>query len=340
MMVGNTPPELPSDFEEETAVRQVDHDTWEGLHPLKLPLPGARGVYGGHICSQTLLVAMESAPGYVPHSFHSHFIKPGDPRKKCVYKVRYYDDSEDPTFCRRQVYLIQNGKIGYSAMCSLVKKGYRVKSSLDLQHPVPSITSKYPDISQNYQCYHTDYIQHAFSDEFLHYETCPEEKDVPPSERWITIWAKMYQPGKTKMRNPNFNYVAMSHLTDAAILTTMARALHLDWNPTKDNPKQEFDDEKDARSLMGVTLNAMHIFHYVAMSLDHHIYFHVDDTDKIDVLNDYLTLTYQYKISKNSRTLTRGHFYDRLGRCVVSFVQEGLTFMQPGVPGKMGEKFE
>lgn len=326
----------PADFEDATAVRQVDENTWEGVHPLKLPVPGARGVYGGHMCAQTLLVAMESAPGFIPHSFHSHFIKAGNPKVKCLFKVKRLMDGK--SFCMRQVLVIQNGKIGYLAMCSLVRKGVKVTSGkMNLMHPPPALRKKYPDPSKLHKSFHTDFLLNAYSDEFVHYELCPEEENLPPAERWITIFSKMHQPHKKKMDDPKFNYVGLADLSDAALLTTLARALHLDWNPTVDNPFEEFDDSKDARLIMKVTMNAMHLFHYIAMSLDHHIYFHLDNFESFNILEDWLTLTYQFKISKNDRTLVRGFFYNKEGDCVATVVQEGLTYMRPGVPGTMGK---
>ena len=69
---------MSEDFEESFRVKKVGEWKWEGVHPLKLPLRLARGVYGGHTVAQTLLVGIESAPGYIPNSFHSYFIGPGD----------------------------------------------------------------------------------------------------------------------------------------------------------------------------------------------------------------------------------------------------------------------
>ncbi|OBA22890.1 Thioesterase/thiol ester dehydrase-isomerase [Metschnikowia bicuspidata var. bicuspidata NRRL YB-4993] len=338
-MPGNAEPQNARDFEEATGVHQIDESTWEGNHPLRLPLTGARGVYGGHMCAQTLLVAMKTAPGYVPHSFHSHFIRAGNPKSKCIYKVSSLNDGK--AFCQRQVTMLQDGKVTFTAMCSLKKKGVNFKSKVlgDYVHTESMFFKKYKDPSLLYKTYHTDFIVNAFSEEFLNYELCPDERNMQPSERWIHLWSKLHQPQKTKMSDPKLNYIGLAHLSDAAILTTMARALHLEWNPTADNPREEFDSEKDARKIMNVSLNAMHLFHYTAMSLDHHLYFHVDDTDELDVLNDWLFLTYQFMISRNSRTLVRGHFMNKDGVCVATFIQEGLTFMKPGVPGTTGKKF-
>lgn len=321
-------PDNTDDFEEALRVHQIDTNTWEGVHPLRLPIQGARGVYGGHMCAQTLLVAIESAPGYVPLLFHSHFIKPGNPRVVARYNVENIRDDVD--ICVRQIHLIQKGQVMYLALCTLVKKGSGYRRDL-LQVPPPALTKKYRDPELLHQSFHTDFIRNAYSDEFVEHELCPEEKAQDASERWISLWSRLHQPHKSHVSDSKFNFVGLADLSDAVILTTLARVMHLDWNPTVDNPFEEYDEGKDARQLMHMSLNGLHLFHYQAMSLDHHIYFHCDDFDAFNVIGDWTSLAYQFKISKNHRSLLRGYFFDKNDRCIATFVQEGLTILHAGV---------
>lgn len=328
----------PGNFEDALDIVQIDDNTWEGKYPLRLPVSGARGVYGGHLIAQTLLVFIDSAPGFVPHSFHSHFLRPGNSTVKCVYQVTKLHDGLN--YCMRLVKVLQKDKAVFTAICSLVKKGTKVTSGdLNVMVPVPALEKKYPDPNLLDQLIHTDFCQNAFSEEFLDYKKCPDEAGQLPSERWTTIWSKLYQPGKQLLRDPKFNYVALGELSDSAILTTLARTLHLNWNPTVDNALQEYDEGKDARQIIDFSLNALHIFHYEAMSLDHHLYFHTDNFESFNPVKDWLTVAYQYKISRNHRTLVRGFFYNPEGNCVATFAQEGLTYLHAGVPdlahGKM-----
>lgn len=323
----------PGDFEEVIDVQKIDENTWEGKYPLRLPVAGARGVYGGHLIAQLLLVFIESAPGFVPHSFHSHFLKPGKPKIKCLYKLTRLNDGRN--FSMRLLKVLQNDKVVFTAMCSLVKKGMKITlGDLNLMHPPPPLHYKHPDPNKLDQLIHTEFCHNAYLDELLDHKLCPEEDNIPPSERWITLWSKLYQPSKTQFNDLKFNYVALGELSDSALLTTMARVLHLNWNPTVNNPFQTYDDNKDARMIIDYSMNAMHIYHYEAMSLDHHIYFHTDNFSSFDPIKDWLTLTYQFKISRNHRTLVRGFFYNKESNCVATVIQEGLTYMRPGVPGE------
>lgn len=325
------PADDPGDFEDAFAVRQVDENTWVGVHPLRLPLKLARGVYGGHTCAQTLLVAMELAPGFIPHSFHLHFLKAGSNGEPYTYHVTRLHSGRN--FSQREIRVEQSGTIIYVALCLLVRKGQKITSgNLDVMRPPLHLTQKHPDPSKLHTLVHTDFIRNAYLDEFVNYELTPEEDNLRPAERWVLVWSGIHQPNKELFDDKRFNYVGLACLSDSALLTTIARVLHLDWNPTRDNPFEPFDDTKDARHIMKVTLNALHIFHYNAMLLDHHLYFHNDDETSFDVVRDWLSLTYQFKILKNNRALVRGFFYNPQGKCVATVVQEGLTYMRPGVP--------
>lgn len=319
------------DFEDAIGVEKKDESTWIGLHPLNLPVPGARGVYGGHMVAQALLVAIELAPGYVPHSFHSHFIRAGLAKIPVTYRVTNLGNSGE--FIHRQILAVQYGKVAYSAMCALRRRKTGTENgcgagSISFQPPVPALAKKYPNPDVLHSVVHTDFVHSAYLEEFVSYELCPEENDLLPTDRWITLWTRLNR--NKPLKDPKFNFVGLADISDSSVLTTLVRALHLPWNPTQDNPFQTFDELKDVRNVLDVSLNMMHVYHYNAMSMDHSLYFHVDDFDLLNVLG-WLTLSHLFTISKNHRTLDRGHFFDALGKCVASFVQEGLTYMHRGV---------
>lgn len=320
-----------ADFEEAFRVEQVGENTYVGAHPLRLPIQGARGVYGGHTCAQTLLVAMKLAPGYVPSLFHSYFIYAGDSKVPMEYTVTKISDTPDS--CHRQILVRQKGRMRFSCVVLLVRKGLRGQKerSASWQVPEPPLKAKYPNPETLHQVRHTDFMRHAYLDEFLDYRLCPEENDVLASERWITVWGGIVNEDNRSMRDPMFNYVGLADLLDLAILTTMARVLHLSWNPTEGNRHMEPDANRDARILLQESMNIIHIFHYDAMLLDHHIYFHSDDFEAFDISKEWLTLTYQMKRLSNNRTLVRGFYTDEKGECVATVVQEGLTPLYAGV---------
>lgn len=135
--------------------------------------------------------------------------------------------------------------------------------------------------------------------------------------------------------DPMFNIVGLANLSDSALLTTLARVLHIPWNPTENHPFLEYDRSKDAKQIMIHSLNAIQLFHYSAMSLDHHIYFHLDNLqgeNSFDIVKEWLCFNYQVKRLSNNRTLVRGHLFNENKKCVATVIQEGLTYMIKGIP--------
>ncbi|CAK7894158.1 hypothetical protein CAAN1_09S03730 [[Candida] anglica] len=324
-------------FEEAFRVVQVDESHYVGVHPLKLPLTGARGVYGGHVCAQTLLVALESAPGWVLHSLHSHFLGPANEKIVCQYEVTELQRGKNSL--RSIIKVTQTTRDGtqkavYTCMVSFVKKGINVQAIDGQRDPPNDIHYKYPDPDKLTVIHHTDFVKNAYGEELVDYRNCPEESLQTPSERWITLFSGIDQP--ESFSDPKFNYVGLGCISDSALLTTLARVLHLPWNPTEMFEEEEFDEGKDAKTLMGTSMNIIHLFHYHAMSLDHHIYFHCDkEEDSFDVVKQWLTFSYQMKTLRNGRTLVRGHFYNPNGTCVATIVQEGITLIHPDVAEKL-----
>lgn len=307
------------DLEETFKINKISESLYIGGHPLKLPLPSARGVYGGNTIAQALLVAILSAPlNYVPLSFHSFFIAAGSADVPMEYHVVKLVDEDD--ILKRSIKAIQKGKVRFTALVSLVKKGKR--SNL-YQKPPESLHYKYDPENVN-KLTHTGYVRNAFSEEFVDHNLVPEEKNMVPADRWINVWSGVEQKDN-KFTDPRFNYVGLGGASDAVFLTTLARILHAPWNPTESQAFDEVDLEKDARMWMSVSLNALHIFHYNAMSLDHHMYFHVDDASDFDIADGWLTFNYQARRVLNNRTLVRGFFYTREGKLVATVAQEGLT---------------
>lgn len=323
------------DFEEAFEVIKVNDTHFKGKYPLRLPLPAARGVYGGNLIAQTLKVAMESSPQqYVPQSFHSFFVAPGKKSSPMDYKVTTIGKVGDKII-KQSIQAIQKDQIKFTALVSLVRVGAEdgTKSgangtNLHYQLPPQSLHHKYnPD--DIHSLVHTDYIRNAYSDEFVDYKLVPQEQHQSPANRWVNVWSGIVQPGN-HFRDAMTNFVGLASLSDSVFLTTLARILHAPWNPTETRSFEEVDLDKDARMWMNVSLNALHIFHYNAMSLDHHLYFHTTDPHDFDVASQWLTFSYQARRVLNNRTLVRGYFYNREGKLIATAIQEGLTLAFKG----------
>lgn len=78
-------------------------------------------------------------------------------------------------------------------------------------------------------------------------------------------------------------------------------------------------------------MNVIHLFHFNAMSLDHHIYFH-DGMEGLDIVKEWVGFLYQFKRVLNNRLLVRGFVHNSKGELAATVVQEGLTYFLVGVP--------
>ncbi|GAB3026236.1 acyl-CoA thioesterase [Mycobacterium bourgelatii] len=89
-------------------------DDWDFIGQ-QLPAP-ANHILGGHISAQALFAASHTAPGRVPHSVHTYFLRPGDARLPVDFEV--VDLQEGRTFSARRVTARQHGKILMETMSS------------------------------------------------------------------------------------------------------------------------------------------------------------------------------------------------------------------------------
>lgn len=317
------------DFEEAFRVIKIDEEHYVGAHPLRLPMEAARGVYGGNTISQTLLVGVKSASeDYVPHSFHSFFIAPGKATMPMEYHVVKINDTGD--IIKRSIKVTQKGKVKFTALVSLIRKDVKLDDTeTDFQTNPQELHTKYRDPSSLHTLRHTGYMRNAYSDEFVDHKLLPEENKLSPADRWIQVWSGVHQENNT-FKDKMFNYISLGAVSDSVFLTTLARVLHAPWNPTETRSFEEVDLDKDARIWMNVSLNALHLFHYNAMSLDHHMYFHSNDPNDFDLAKYWLTFNYQARRVSNNRTLVRGHYYTKDGKQIATVAQEGLTLAFKG----------
>lgn len=367
------PNDVRDDFEEAIRVVRESHDTWRGVHPLRLPMKMARGVYGGNTIAQTLLVAIEltrdgDGKCFVPEQFHLYFVKAGNWKVPMLFKVTYAGDDGD--LAKRYIDVIQNDKVVSTCLCLLRRpraKGAPREPRTEVQPRMTELAAKY-DPKALAKTYHTVYVRNAYPREFAYYQEVPEEKNMAPADRWLTVWlglnnvidpkyagqeeqiyervrseedeelsalkagpALVVPPAYQKLfAEPVYNLIGLANISDLAFLTTQARINHIPWNYTIDHPVEPYEEGKDAEPLLKHSLNVLQLWHYQAMLLDHHIYFHVDlmeDPDQaFDVVKDWMCFKYLTKRVNKLRTLVRGFMYNQRGYCVATVYQEGLTF--------------
>ena len=82
----------------------LDRDLFRGT----TPNDGRPRVFGGLVAAQALVAAVRTVEGRRPHSLHSYFLRPGDPKRPIIYEVDRIRDGS--SFTTRRVVAIQQGE--------------------------------------------------------------------------------------------------------------------------------------------------------------------------------------------------------------------------------------
>lgn len=310
------------DVEHQIGVHQIDESTWELNEPLTKPSKASRGVYGGNLIGQALLVAMRSAPGFSPHLLHSHFTKPTSAKKKVVWKVQRISDGK--TFVNRSLQASQDGVITYIANVSLTKKNsvkdatveyeaYRKKDEagdaddddpvpkpFQYQRTLPKWTSQHtPEEKMVLFPAGTKEVWHKLPREIADLELTAEEDDWNVTQREISYyarWGSDEQP--VSLKEPDvFKFVGLGVISDSIFLTRLMRILRL--------------RDVDLRQLI----------HYYSVSLDHVMYFHDDDFD----VTKWMSYAFRSVRFANSRVLLELDIFNDKGVHISTVYQEGLV---------------
>src|ERR1700739_1891441 len=86
-------------------LEKIEENVLRGVSPPER----VQRVFGGQVLAQALVAAMRTVPEERScHSFHSYFLRPGDPKVPILYEV---DRSRDgASFSARRVVAIQHGQ--------------------------------------------------------------------------------------------------------------------------------------------------------------------------------------------------------------------------------------
>jgi acyl-CoA thioesterase-2 len=104
-----TPPTLAQLLE----LDRIDDELFRSVTTYDDPL----GLYGGQVMAQALRAASGTVrPGFLAHSLHGYFVRPGDPNQPVVYRVRH--DRDGRSYAARSVAALQGGAVLLNLSCS------------------------------------------------------------------------------------------------------------------------------------------------------------------------------------------------------------------------------
>ncbi|KAG5420236.1 hypothetical protein I9W82_002116 [Candida metapsilosis] len=268
-------------------VIEIDKQTFHGVNPLRKPSKEIRGVFGGNIVAQCVVVAMRSAPGYTPNSIHSHFVKAVNEESALVWKVEHMSNGK--SFATRRILGLQNKVVVFSAMVSLTTKNSTSKSG----HKNSTQMEYYPSPGKT-----------AFTRDFKN----PVHNPFPP----LSNYHRSFKHQKEKHR---FAFQIRWGVKDDP-----------DWHEELQNVTTEYkfaglamlsDWTQTERVFPHVGIKVVPSFE---ASLDHNVYFHEDDFD----IDQWFSYVASVKWIANDRSLIKADMYTEDNRHVATIVQEML----------------
>jgi len=277
----------PLDAQAEFDVVKIDKQTYRGVKALGKISKEIRGVYGGNIAAQAILVALRSAPGYTPNSFHSYFLKAVNDEIPLIWKVE--EVSSGKSFAARNILASQNGVVVFAAMVSLTTKNSTTKTSHKNSTQMDySIAPGKTVLTQNLSGVPLTYVASPVFLYLRFYEKQMEKDTYAFQVRWGIKNDPNYHQ-ELKNITPEFKFVGLTALTDWAIIECLVEHLGLNISP-------QFDT-----------------------SLDHSVYFHEDDFD----IDQWFLYVFKFKWIGNNRLLFKADMYtEDNNKHVVSIVQE------------------
>ena len=254
------------------------------------PQEGSQRVFGGQVCGQALVAAGRTVESGIAHSFHSYFLRPGDPTTPILYQVDRTRDGR--SFTTRRVTAIQSGRAIFHLEASFQRpeKGHEHQTDApDAPEPeglphwrerAEQLIDRVPEESR------ASLLRDRPID--LRYATpfdpvAPEK--LPPR---LVVWVR------TEGRLPEsllLHQCIVAYASDMTLLDTAVLPHAISW----------YDNS-----------------HQIA-SLDHAMWFHREFR-----ADEWLLYVQESTVAASSRGFSTGRLFTRDGQLAVSVAQEGL----------------
>jgi len=243
-------------------------------------------VFGGQVAAQALMAAGRTVDEGRIHSFHSYFLRPGDPTVPILYEVDRIRDGR--SFTTRRVVAIQHGR----AIFNMAASFHRDEPGLEHEFPMPDVPppetlAPLPELLAPWREELEEWFARPHPIDQRYLGELPF-KHAGQNEPMLRLWIRA--DGRLD-DDPLLHACVAAYASDMSLFDTMLQPHPVRWD----------DDD-----FMGATI-------------DHCMWFH-----RSFRADDWLLYDMDSPVAAGSRGLARGFFFDRSGRLVVSMVQEGL----------------
>ncbi|MGF1682549.1 acyl-CoA thioesterase II [Photobacterium minamisatsumaniensis] len=252
---------------------------------------GLPQVYGGQVIGQSLSAAKETVEeSRQVHSFHSYFLRPGDPHKPIIYDVEKLRDGR--SFSTRRVKAIQNGRPIFYLTASYQGE----EEGFSHQSTMPNVPA--PETLKSEQALIKE-IAHGLPKAAVDAFGCERPIEVRPvnivnplnpkaieSKQYLWIKANGEMPD-----DPRIHQYLLAYASDWGFLVT---ALH-----------------PHGVSLLSPNMKVA--------TIDHSMWFH-----RPFRMDEWLLYVIDSPSASGARGFVRGEIYNQKGELVASATQEGL----------------
>ena len=271
------------DLVELLVLEPIEVNIFRGMSPNE----NRQRVFGGQVAGQALMAAVRTIDDdKAVHSFHSYFLRPGDPNAPILYEVDRIRDGR--SFTTRRVVAIQHGRAIFNLQASF----HAAEDGFDYQTAMPDVPDPetLPDYTTRWEPYRDQIDDHH--DRARPIDTRPVEpflgpKVTSPTSDRQQVW---FRADGSLPDDPNLHACVAAYATDMTILDTALLPHGIGW---------------DDNMMMA--------------SLDHALWFH-----RPFRADEWLLFDQVSPSSSGARGLGRGEMYTRDGELVVSVMQEGL----------------
>jgi acyl-CoA thioesterase-2 len=251
------------------------------------PQEDRQRVFGGQVAGQALVAAARTVERGQVHSFHSYFLRPGDPKVPILYEVTRIRDGR--SFTTRLVVAIQHGQAIFNLSASFHKE----EAGLDYHAPMPEVPppESLPTFKERLRPFLQQLGPWAERERPIDLRIC-DPVDTPPSS-WRDPVAYVWLRADGRLPDdPMLHACILTYASDMLLLDTTLRPHGLVWSP-------------ESKVMMA--------------SLDHAMWFH-----RRFRADEWLLCMQATPASAGGRGFATGSVYTREGVLVVSVAQEGL----------------
>lgn len=201
-------------------LEEIEVNHFRGVSPEE----SRQRVYGGQVAGQALVAATRTVAQGRVHSFHSYFLRPGDPKLPILYEVTRLRDGR--SFTTRLVVAIQRGQAIFNMSASFHKD----EPGLSYHEPMPQVPA--PEGLPTFWTLFEALEPSPRREMPLDIRICDPVDRPPSTYREPVAYAWLRAAGKLP-DDPVVHACVLTYASDMSLLDTSLRPHGLVWSPDR-----------------------------------------------------------------------------------------------------------